>query len=253
MAKFVGFVGTIRGKVGTTVFTKGEKGLTYGRSYQPQIYNPKTVGQVDQRAKMNLVGRMSQITPKGLLVGMNGVNNRQRRSRFNSVLLSAALIDRTDPANIMAKIEPGNIIFSQGAEIIAASAGTPSVTSRMVTVALTLSDAALAGSYGERIVVTVVDPSSKGGYSTVRYSDVVLDGVAATTVSVPFPSAIEGQSLVCVYRIPFVLNESGISYRTESIRNDGTDIIANMLANPAAYVRGFGSSVLLSSSVFTAA
>lgn len=128
MAKFVGFIGTIRGKVGTTVFTKGENGMSYGRAYQPQVYNPKSAGQSEQRAKMNLVGRMSQATPKVLLVGMAGVNNRQRRSGFNRNLLNVATIDRSNPGSIIAKIDPESVIFSQGGETLHASALTPQLS-----------------------------------------------------------------------------------------------------------------------------
>lgn len=253
MAKFVGFVGTIRGKVGTTVFTKGENGLSYGRSYQPQVYNPKTSAQVDQRAKMNLVGRMSQVTPKGLLVGMDGANNRQRRSMFNRIMLNAATIDRSDVSHIIAKIAPEDIVFSQGAETIAASAAAPVVTANSVSIPLTLSDADLAGKYGERIVVAVIDPSNKSGYSQVKYADKVLDNTTATTVQVDFPSPIEDESLVCVYRLPYVLNEAGAAYRSETLSNDGTDIIADLLTNRTAYLRDFGNSVLQSATVFTQA
>lgn len=253
MAKFVGFVGTIRGKVGTTVFTKGEKGLSYGRSYQPQVFNPKTVGQVDQRAKMNLIGRLSEVTPKALLVGMDGVGNRARRSNFNSMLLRVATVDRSDPNNIIAKVAPEDIIFSQGSEIISAAAAAPVVSAGSVSVALTLSDAALAGLYGERVVVAVFDPSSKAGYSQVRYVDIILDDTAAKTVTVNFPQPLVSSSLVCVYRIPFVLNENGARYRSETLMNDGTDVVAALLSNRSSYVRDFGRSVLQSSSVFTMA
>ena len=253
MAKFVGFVGTIRGKIGTTVFTKGENGISYGRSYQPQVYNPKTAGQVDQRAKMNLVGRMSQVTPKGLLVGMDGDNNRQRRSMFSRIMLNAAVVDRSDISHIIAKIAPEDIVFSQGAETIAANAASPIVAAGSVSISLTLGDAALAGKYGERIVVAIIDPSNKAGYSQVKYTDKVLDGTTATSVQVTFPSPIENQSLVCVYRLPFVLNDAGVAYRSETLSNDGGDIIADLLSSRAAYVRDFGNSVLQSATVFTAA
>lgn len=253
MAKFVGFVGTIRGKIGTTVFTKGENGLSYGRSYQPQVYNPKTSGQIDQRAKMNLVGRMSQVTPKALLVGMNGANNRQRRSAFNRIMLNAAVVDRSDISHVIAKIAPEEIVFSQGAEVIAASAAAVIVAASSVSIGLTLNDATLAGKYGERIVVAVIDPSNKAGYSQVKYADKMLDDTAAATVTVPFPSPIESESLVCVYRLPFVLNDAGVAYRSETLSNDGGDIIADMLHNRAAYVRDFGNSVLQSATVFTQA
>lgn len=253
MAKFVGFVGTIRGKVGTTVFTKGENGLSYGRSYQPQVYNPKTIGQVDQRAKMNLVGRMSQVTPKSLLIGMTGANNRQRRSAFNRGLLYVASIDRSAPGSIIAKIAPEDVVFSEGAEVLHATMSTPAVTASQVSVNLTLADSSLAGAYGERVVVAIIDPSDKAGYSQVLFTDVVLDSTSAEAVSIALPNALAEESLVAIYRIPYVLTSEAASYRTETLANDGVDIIANLLQSNAGSVRGFGRSVFASKSVFMGA
>ncbi len=252
MAKFVGFIGTISGKVGTTVFQKGEKGLSYGRSYQPVVNNPKTVGQTDQRAKMNLVGRLSAVTPKALLVGMDGVNGRQRRSNFTRILLNVAAIDRSNPDSVIAKIEPGDVVFSQGAEVLCASAAAPVVAATSVSVAITLGDAALAGRYGERVVVAVIDPSNKAGYSQVRYVDVVLSDTTATTATINFGAPIADESLVCIYRLPFVLTEAGASLKAETLANDGTDITAQLLAS-GNYVRGWGNSLLAATQVFTAA
>ena len=253
MAKFVGFVGTIRGKVGTTVFTKGENGLSYGRAYQPQVYNPKSVGQVDQRAKMNLIGRMSQVTPKALLVGMAGTNNRMRRSAFNRGLINVAVVDRTSPDRIIAKVSPEDIVFSEGAEVLHATATTPVVTASSVTMSLTLADTALAGAYGERVVVAIIDPSDKAGYSQVLYVDSMLDNTEAKAVTFALSQPLANGSLVAVYRIPYVLNDDGVRYRTETMANDGVDIIANMLQSSTSYVRGFGRSVFAAKSVFTAA
>lgn len=253
MAKFVGFVGTISGKVGTTVFTKGEKGLSYGRSYQPQVYNPKTTGQVDQRAKMNLIGRMSQVTPKALLTGMMGENNRQRRSAFNSGLLAVATIDRSVPGKVVAQIAPEDVVFSEGGEQFHATAAAPTVTASQISMAITLADSALAGAYGERMVVAVIDPSAKAGYSQVYFTESILDDTTAKTLSVNLPVELVDGSLVSVYRIPFVLNSEGVLYRTETLSNNGTDIIADMLASSANYVRGFGHSVFEAKSVFTQA
>ena len=253
MAKFVGLIGTISGKVGTTVFTKGEKGLSYGRSYQPQVLNPKSVGQVDQRAKMNLVGRMSQATPKALLTGMMGENNRQRRSAFNSGLLAVATIDRSAPGKVVAKVAPEDVVFSQGGEQFHATAAAPTITASQVTIAITLQDSVLAGAYGERIVVAVIDPSAKAGYSKVYFADSVLDNTTAKTITINLPVELEDESLVSVYRIPFVLNSEGVTYRTETLSNNGTDIIADMLASSANYVRGFGHSLFEAKEVFTQA
>lgn len=251
MAKFVGFIGTIRGKVGTTVFTKGENGMSYGRAYQPQVYNPKSVGQTDQRAKMNLVGRMSQATPRALLVGMAGANNRQRRSGFNRNLLGVATIDRSNPGSVIAKIEPESIIFSQGAEILHASATTPVVSVQQVSVKLTLTDGVLAGAYGERIVVAVITPDDKAGYSKVFYTDKVLDDTDQVTVDIMLPAPLDDGTMVAVYRIPFVLTSEGVNYRAERMETDGTDIVASLLASNGGMVRGFGDSVFSVKSVFT--
>lgn len=253
MAKFVGFVGTIRGKIGTTVFTKGENGMSYGRSYQPQVYNPKSAGQVDRRAIMNLVGRMTAVTPKPLLVGMYGSNNRQRRSAFNRNLLNVATIDRSALDSIIAKIAPEDVVFSEGVEVLRATATTPVVTANSVSMSLTLTDAALAGAYGERVVVAIIDPSNKAGYSQVLYLDSMLDNIQAKAVTFALPQPLADGSMVAVYRIPYVLNDEGVRYRTETLNNDGVDIIANMLQSSNNYVRGFGRSVFSAKSVFTQA
>lgn len=253
MAKFVGFVGTIRGRVGTTVFVKGENGLSYGRAYQPQVYNPKTAGQIDQRAKMNVVGRISQVTPKALLVGMSGLNNRQRRSKFTRGLLFTATVDRSNPAKIIAKVAPEDVVFSEGGEVLRATASAPVVTETSVSLNLTLSEASMAGTYGERVVVAVIDPSDKSGYSYVQYVDTMLDDTSATAVNLTLPQALADGSLVAVYRIPYVLTTEGARYRADSLVNDGVDIIANILQTNAGYVRGFGRTVFSTKEVFSAA
>lgn len=253
MGKFVGFIGTISGKVGTTVFSKGEKGITYGRTYQPQVANPKTALQLEQRAKMNLVGKMSQVTPKSLLVGMNGVNNRQRRSAFTSILLKAAIIDRSVPGEVMAKLTPEDVVFSQGAEVLSATAAAPTVTATGVTIALTLSDSTLAGRYGERVVVAVIDPNDKAGYSLVTYKDQLFDDTTAKSVAVNFGTSIENESLVCIYRLPFVLNEDGAAVVYQSLANNSTDIIAKVVDGRNALIQGWGHSMLAATQVFTQA
>lgn len=250
MAKFVGFIGSIRGKVGTTVFTKGENGMSYGRAYQPQVKNPKTIRQTDQRAKMNLVGRMSQATPKDLLVGMVGVNNRQRRSGFNRNLLNVVTIDRSNPGSVVAKIEPEGIIFSQGNEILRATAVAPQVSVQEVSVKLTLTDSTLAHAYGERIVAAIITPENKAGYSRVFYTDKVLDDTSETKAQIVLPAPMDNGTMVAVYRIPFVLTAEGVNYRAERMMTDGTDVIAQLVATAGGMVRGFGDSVFASKTVF---
>lgn len=253
MAKCVGLIGTISGKIGTTVFQKGENGISYGRSYQPVVNNPKSVLQTDQRAKMNLVGRLSQVTPQSLLIGLEGTNNRQRRSRFTSNLLKVATIDRSTGDEVVAIIAPEDVVFSQGAEVINASMGELTVTVSSVATTLTLGDATLAGSYGERIVCAIIDPSNKAGYSQIKYVDVVLDSTTAVNVNLSFGANIANESLVCIYRLPFLLNGDGARLRSETLCNNGADITARLLASGRQYTRGWGQSILADTKVFTQA
>lgn len=254
MAKFTKLLGSARGRVGGLVFSKGENGENYVRSYQPTVANPKSTAQKTQRAKMNLVGQMTAVTPGTVLAGMDGINGRMRRSRFNSLLLRAATLDATDPNQIVAKIEPADIVFSDGTAAISATVSTPmTVTSGGATVGLTLADSSLAGAYGEKVVLAVIDPSMKGGYSVIVSSDVIFENTTAVTVNLRVPAGIVTESLACLYRIPFILSEDGrAAISTTTIYNNGSDILAEFLTGSSA-VRVWGRSILADSSVFTQA
>jgi hypothetical protein len=254
MAKFAKLLGSARGRVGGLVFSKGDGGENYVRSYQPMVNNPKSTAQKSQRAKMNLVGRMSGVTPAIVLAGLQGENNRQRRSRFSSMLLKATITDLTNPSQIVAKVEPEDIVFSEGSCAVMSSVTTPvAVTANSVTLALTLSNSEVAGAYGEKIIVAVIDPSAKGGYSVVYSSDVIFESTAAKQVTIGFASAVADESMVCVYRVPFMLTDDGrAAISTSTIYNDGTEVLAQLLSGSAA-VRIWGRSVLSASVVFTQA
>ena len=252
MGKFVGFIGTISGKVGNVVFVKGEKGTSYGRTYQPNVANPKSIGQVDQRAKMNLVGRMSQVTPYEVLLGL-GKSKRMRRAEFNKILLDAATVEHSIGAPVIAKLAPEDVVFSKGMQTLEASVSTPgATTANAATIGLTLANAELAGKYGERIVVAVIDPSDKAGYSLIKYADVMFDDTTAKSVTIDYGAPIADESMVCIYRLPYQLTEEGATMRTQTIAIDGTDIIAKVLMS-GNLVRGWGESTLAATQVFTQA
>lgn len=252
MAKVTKMVGNFRGRVGGLVYSKGEGAENYVRAYQPQVFNPKSEGQVDQRAKMNLIGRLSEITPKNVLIGM-GATGRMRRSAFNANLLSAATIDRSVHGTVVAQLVPEDIIFSKGVEALSATVSTtPTVTGTQVSLALTLSDSEMAGKYGERIVIAVIDPEDKGGYSFLRTKEVVLANTTPVTITVPFGTEIADESMVVVYRLPFVLSEEGQTMVTEGLSNNATNIVAKALVTAGA-LRGWGNSHMEAKVVFMTA
>lgn len=250
MAKLVGIF-QFNGKLGETVGMKGADGQNYVRTRVTPL-NPKTELQTDQRAKVNLMGRMSQVTPAEVILGM-GSTKRIRRSNFNKNLLDVATIDRSAPGTIVAKVAPEDVIFSKGAQSLEATVSTPAATtSGEATIGLTLADASLVNMYGERIVVAVIDPNDKAGYSLVKYTDVVFDGTTAKTATVKYGAPIADESLVCIYRIPYLLTEEGAAKRMQTLANDGTDIIAKVLLSNNL-VRDWGNSTLAATQVFTQA
>lgn len=254
MAKITKLLGAARGRVGGLVFSKGDGGENYVRSYQPVVYNPKTTAQKIPRAKMNLAGRLSGVTPPSVLAGLSGENRRQRRSRFSSILLKAIFVDMTDPAAIVAKIDPSDVVFSEGSGVISAGESTPmAVTSNTVTIGLQLADESLAGMYGEKLIVAIIDPAQKGGYSRVVATDVVFENTTARTITINLSGPMEAESLVCLYRVPFVLSDDGRqAISTSTIYTDGSDMLAQLIS-VSGNVRKWGASILNGTQVFTRA
>lgn len=251
MGVFTKMWGSARGRIGGVVFSKGDNGLVYGRSYQPTVSNPKTKGQTDQRAKMNLVGQLSSVTPKEVLLGLGAGSNRIRRSEFTRHLLRVATLTTTSTGTV-AKIAPGDVVFSKGAATMAArSAAAPVITTANILIATELNDASLAGRYGERVVVTLIDPTNKAGYSAMVYGDIIYDDTNVKNLTLNFPKPIVEDTLVCVYRLPFVLTQMGSAAYQEMV-NDGTDITAEFVNTPSM-VKEWGDSINDSNVVFTQA
>lgn len=111
MAKITGIL-QFSGKLGQAVGMKGAKGENYARvNVKPA--NPQTEDQVKQRVKMSLAGQMSKMTPADLIIGL-GASKRDRRSAFIANIARNAVNTSDGQGGIMAKINPANVIFSEG-------------------------------------------------------------------------------------------------------------------------------------------
>lgn len=251
MGKIAGISGTLIGKIGTMVFSKGEGSVSYAKSYQPQVANPRTPAQLVQRAKMNLAGRISGLVPNRILA-LGEVSRRRNRSAFNKSLLGLITVDTSNPNTYQAAIDPADILFAKGAEISHATTGTPTVTSKQFTMQLSLMDAELANRYGERVVVMVTTAKDKGGIAGVAYADVLLTSTTVQNVTIELPFELADGDMVTVSRSPFVLSQEGAGIVTTGVYNDTTDALANILTNPRN-VRGWGFTLPVMKSVFTQA
>lgn len=256
MAKIVGISGTIRGKIGTLVFVKGENGVSYGKSYQPVVSNPRTPGQLMQRAKVNAVGRISRAASSELIAALGGSRKMNRRI-FNSEMLKNAVVMTTQDG-YMATVNPQNVMFSKGAEVLHASFTNATVSANKISYTMTLRDVEYGGMYGERVVIGVILPEDKAGVSYFLKDDVIFPdsgGQAPTAIvkEILFPQDIDADTMVVVWRCPFVISSIGMNVVTEKLYNDDNEIVAKLLTSGAANFRGWGDSTVQLTEVFTTA
>ena len=253
MAKFVGMAGTIRGKVGTLVFVKGENGVSYGKSYQPKVSNPRTAGQLAQRAKVNVVGRISKAASAELIAALGGSRRKNRRVFNGELLKNAAVVESN--GEFVASVPPAAVKFSDGPEILRATLSNVIVGENKITYDLTLRDVDYGGVYGERVVIGVIRPEDKSGVSYFLKDDVIFpvpEGQPAPiSKEVYFPQDIETGTMVVVWRCPFVISTTGMSIVSENLYNDDNEIVAKLLSSGSSSFRGWGESAVGLTEVFT--
>lgn len=234
MARLVGLIGSGRGRLGTTVLSKGQNGLTYARTYQPQVANPRTELQVQQRAKINLVGQISKMVSKSLIkpLGMGG--GRMNRSEFNKILLNAATVSDT-AGGLVANVAPQAMKFSKGSVNLKASAGTATITASSLTIALTLYEASNVNKYGERIVAVVYPTTAAeeagNAIEQVAFVDTILTQSTAQTVTLNFGSPLKAGNVVALYRIPFALNDESVAAKYGELYGTIEEIAAAVTEN----------------------
>ena len=247
MAKQHGIFGGLRGKVGGVVFANGEDGQTIARPYVSNPKNPRTPAQLRQRAKVNMAGRLSAITPAALIkaFGMSAVKNR---SAFTRNIINASIVTVTD-GNYTASIDAADVIFSHGSVQPLASHDLDgqSISDNIVTVNMNMTDPTAVGTYGERLVALAIAPD--GTYKVINYVDWLPTAVGAANVDIPlYGINFEEGDKVAVYRIPYQLTAQGrvnISTKTLASVADGSDytIAADLDTTTGAGNIAYGNTV----------
>lgn len=253
MAKINAIFGKMSGKLGGSVFAiyNGEQVI---REYNPSPSNPKSLLQLQQRAKGNLVGRVSSFTPKEAINGL-GNNARRRRAEFLRNLLKAAQVQQVD-GEYTAKLSDEDIVFSKGVvpqsvflSSIAATATAVTATLHSIGGITTTPDEYAA--YQTRLVLMVYRASDLALSQVITKiaTKPALDGTAITTFSV-----LENGSYIAVlYAVPMsTADGSAISISTNNVLRDDSDIAAELSANRAAVVFEYGRSVVLGTVNYTA-
>ena len=234
MANAVGFVGTIRGRMGNIVFSRGIDGRTVMRAYQPQVSNPRTSAQRMQRAKVNVAGQFSGMVGKDVIAPLGMGSVRANRSEFIKKLLriTTASMSGNDAT---AQFPAAAVQFSNGNTPMCATMGPQAVTANSVKIPLTLTDAEKAGRYGEKLIVVVMNVAGNlpgGKVREVVSKDVVLTSTTAQSVTLGFSAPLTQDQRIHIYRVPFLLDDSRVGVVAGAIYDDNSDITAILASNP---------------------
>lgn len=249
MAKLASTFGAISGRVGGNVFSKGENGRVIIRAYQPQINNPKSAAQTDQRQKVVLTGKLSSLVPATILTNLGGTK-RQRRAAFLKNLIENTTINREMQRDeVIALLPPEKIVFSKGTEQPQAGFGK-TINRNKTVVTLTLINGEYAGRYGERIILLAMDKEDLNSISFIMHQEVILDDTTPVELTFNYNARPEDSTII-IYRVPFMLNEAGVSARSTDIYSDNDDIISVLLQNPQN-VRDYGASFMQSKDAIVA-
>lgn len=249
MAKLVGLIGTGRGKLGNMVLYKGAKGETLARAYQPQVFNPKSAGQTEQRAKINLIGQISKLVGKNVIKPFGGTG-RANRSEFNRELIKAVSVDKQN--GVVAKIAPAEIKFSKGATIVQASASAATVLADSLSMSLTLYSEGNVDRYGERIIAVVYTTDSTDAVSQVAFADTILTSASAQTVTVKFGAPLVSGNVVAYYRVPFAIADAALATSYGEIYGTTSEIAAAITQNASSQLE-WGNTLFVAAVNFTQA
>lgn len=256
MGKAPNGLGKFSGKVGGVVFaiSNGEQIV---RAYQPVVNNPKSGAQQLQRAKGNLVGRLSAITPYQVLTGL-GANRRARRSRFLQLALRAAT---STPVSGMvgrskATIADEDLKFSEGA--IVPTINVSSVTASQYQIQChvqKMSGVASSDFEQSGVIVIAVVCSDDGTYETMYYRHLSNEQIDVSTgLDISFYHLSEGSYHANVYVVPFSTTDgANLATVAGGLFGEDYDFSATMDVNPAALPVAYGNSFLSAQGNYTAA
>lgn len=227
MGKVVGLIGSASGKVGNVVYAV-TNGIQTARVYQPNVANPKSKGQTDQRLKMVLAGRLSKIVPGEALLGFLG-NNRDRRGKFVSNVAKSAVITTAGGVDT-ATVALGNILFSEGnldlhsvSQDVTVSRNPTNPNLITISVAQSVLGVDTPAGYGEDVIVLLVDTkTSEFDYARIK----TRDFSAGTTMEVRV-SDITREYNVAVYIVPRAVDATKASMNNSYLGGDQNGILVS--------------------------
>lgn len=158
MGKITGLYGSVTGKIGNVVFSQNS-GTTVARQYQPNVKNPSTIAQSEQRAKLKLMSQVSAALAPVIAIQKNGMKSSRNlfiQRNFNYAMSESGV----------ASVTYENLQLTSG------SAGLPSIiASRSETEGIKISLSEAADSAVSIIVYVLYKKTSE---NVLQYVDSVV-------------------------------------------------------------------------------
>lgn len=126
MAKQTSLFGKISGKLGAVVFSTSG-GETISREYNPNVANPSTQAQVDQRARMKLMSQLSAALSPVLAMTKDGLVSK--RNKFTKLNFPASYA-----LNGIAQITYENVQLTEGNTALPAISAMGAIDSNKMTI-----------------------------------------------------------------------------------------------------------------------
>lgn len=126
MAKQTSLFGKISGKLGAVVFSTSG-GQTISREYNPNVSNPSTQAQVNQRARMKLMSQLSAALSPVLAIQKDGLVSK--RNKFTKMNFAASYA-----LNGTAQITYENVQITEGNTSLPALGGSGTVASGKISI-----------------------------------------------------------------------------------------------------------------------
>lgn len=196
MAKIVGIF-QFNGKLGDAVGMKGEDGLNYARVRVREIANPNTKGQQEARTAVSLAGKISSLTPREIISGLNASSNRKRRSQFTKNIILNADVQQTISGETVAKIDPNKVILSQGRSV-----DLPTLTATMNGSIVTVTPSNWPTNNLDAVIVVAYGIDATSNYIDCQYATILKGETTPTTIALN-KSVVDS----ILYAIPVVRNE----------------------------------------------
>lgn len=244
MSKVVGLIGSASGKLGNIVYAV-VNGQQTARIYQPNVSNPKSTAQLLQRAKGNLVGRISGIMPASAIVGLSGNSNKMRRARFlaNSLKNATATVSN---GVFTAKLEPQALILSEGTGRRTIAFGSMTVEGRGVTITMNRVGYVTPEMWANgdaMFVLVAIDPAT-GSYDFVEVVTANRPDYPETSFTQTIGVQEDTAHDVYVYMVQWNYNDTKSATRTRALFSENA-YAANLDLSELVSTANFANSEFL--------